>query len=66
MVEMVERRFASRAETGITTPCAFSPRRENLGGAAWVSQFSSGLREVDGMMRAEVGEPAFARPSAWP
>ena len=56
-VDAVERRRASRAETGRTTPSALSPRREKRGAEACVSQFSSGLRDVDGIVRADTGEP---------
>ncbi len=58
-VDTVERRRASRADTGRTTPSALSPRREKRGAADCVSQFSSGLRDVEGVVRAdtEPGEP---------
>lgn len=46
--EAVERRRASRADTGRITPSAFKPRREKRGAADCVSQLSSGLREVEG------------------
>ena len=59
--EAEERRRASRAETGRTTPSAFRPRREKRGAAAWVIQFSSGLRDVEGI--ALPGDPL--RESAW-
>ncbi len=54
-VDAVERRRASRADTGRTTPSALSPSLEKRGAADWVSQFSSGFREVDGARRT--GEP---------
>ena len=50
-VDAVERRRASRAETGRTTPSALSPKREKRGAWLCVSQFSSGLRDVDGVGR---------------
>lgn len=47
--------MASLAETGITTPSALRAFLENLGGAAWVNQFSSGSRETDGL----AGRPRY-------
>ena len=52
------------ARTGMTTPCALRPARENVGIAAWVSQFSSGLREVEGGRRPAMDRRALARGSA--
>lgn len=50
----VDRRRASFSDIGMTTPSPLSPRRENRGAEAEVSQFSSGLREVAGKLELEV------------
>ena len=68
-VDTMDVRRASRAETGMTTPCALRPTRENLGGAAWVSQFSSGLGEVEGGRRLATDRRTLdgrASVSPWP
>lgn len=56
-VEAFERRRCSRADTGRMTPSAFKLRREKRGAEAWDSQFSSGLREVEGPVRGGMGDP---------
>lgn len=55
---IVERRRASLADTGRTTPSAFRPRRENFGAAAADIQLSSGLRDVLGCGGAACGNCA--------
>lgn len=59
--DAVERRRASRAETGRITPSAFRPSREKRGAADCVSQLSSGLHDVEGGGRSDMRRGSAAR-----